>query len=337
MKRVMRRLWICLPLLLSVTLVASAALAGDREQAQKLGREGKGLIKQGKFDEAASKFKEADDLSPAPSYKLELARMLLEMKDFLGAGETLRACMDAKPREWMEKKAQKGCAPLLEEVNQRTPKLSISVFEPEAGKVTLTVDGHEFDPSNGAVDYNPGEYEVVAKAAGYETYKKKVKLEDSNTEELEITMNKGAAASGADEPAQESSGEGISAIWAYSTWGVGVAALAVGIGFGVAAIKTTNSVLDYYNCQDLECTPDPKDRRDFEADLKAAKTNGNISTAGFVIGGVGIAAGTVLFFFSDAWLGDDGDEGSPDAAEGAFNIEARPLLGPGYVGVSGTF
>ena len=116
---------------------------------------------------------------------------------------------------------------------------------------------------------------------------------------------------------------------AYISWGVGGVSLSLGIGFGVAAINTTNAVLRAWDCKEGVCPAEAED------DVIAAKTNGNISTAGFVIGGVGIAAGTVLFLLS----GDEEPKADDDETmeEARSKVRVKPVLGPAYVGVHGTF
>jgi tetratricopeptide (TPR) repeat protein len=332
----MKRSWpaACATVLTLSLLCAPAfgqASAKDKREAQKLAGEGKALIKKGDFKQAADRYERADKLDAQPSYELELARMLIELKDFLKAGQVLKKCTGAAPKAAPEKKAQADCETLAKEVAERTPSIAITVFKPEASKVKVTIAGEEIDPSEGAVAYNPGSYEVVARAGGYADWKQSVTLAEFDKKKLEITMTSSGGGDGEEGETPEDEGVGgggISPIPAIVCWSVGGVALAFGIGFGVAAIQSTNDVLDLYECQDGEC---PAEARE---DLDIAKTNGNVSTAMFVIGGAGIVAGTVLFFFSD-FGGDDEAEGEPE--DGAVELSARPLLGPGYLGVEGEF
>jgi hypothetical protein len=319
--------------LLAVTAVGQPS-GKDKREAQKLASEGKAFIKKGDFKQAADRFASADKLDPQPSYELELARMLIEAHDFLKAGQVLKQCVGAAPKAAPEKKAQADCETLKKEVGERTPSISVKVFKPEASKVKVTVDGEEIDPSEGAVAYNPGTYEVVAHAAGYEDWKKSVTLAEFDKKSFEITMTPGGgAAEGEEGEEEESDGKssgGISPIPAIVCWSVGAVGIAFGIGFGVAAIQSTNDVLDLYDCQDGECPPEARE------DLDVAKTNGNVSTAMFVIGGAGVVAGTVLFFFTDFGGGDD-KPAEEEKEEGAFELSARPLIGPTFLGVDGKF
>ena len=330
----MKRTWIAAAALTaSLFTVADVEAASwkDRRKAQKLGREAKALAVKGDFEEAAAKYREADELIPAPSYKLEQARMLVALKDFIGASEILAACVEKPPRQWVEKVAYKNCEKLVAEVDDRTPTIEVTVFEPSADVVTVTVDGESYEPGEGPVGYNPGEVKITAEADGYERFETTVKLMEGEDEAIEITMVK---AGGAEEDgADEDDGDGISPVWAYVTWGVGAVGLGLGIGFGVAAIQSTNDVLRRYDCDaDGTCNDDDPQAAD---DIETAKLNGNVSTAGFAVGFAGVTAGTILFLVSSAM--DDDESDAVDEEDAGLGVEARPMLGPGFVGVSGTF
>jgi len=313
-------------------LAASFALAApsfaERREAQKLAREGKALVQKKKWKKAAKKFKKADNLNPAPSYKLSMAKMLIELDDLVQAGDVLSEAAASTPRQWQEKKAVKDAQKLLEEVEELIPTIEVTIVEPTDDEVTVQIDGEDFEVSDGAVSYNPGRYEVTATAPGYKAFNKSVTLQEGDQKEVTVSL---LSAGPAEDAEEGSTGDGFGRMPAYIGWGVGVVGLGVGIGFGVAAITTTNEVLILYECQSGQCP------REAEADLDRAKLNGNLSTAGFVIGLAGLGAGTVLFFLADEDDADTVDEGDDSADEGMLRIDAKPLVGPGYLGVTGSF
>jgi hypothetical protein len=324
-----------------MTLALSLALAStslaapsfkDKQEAQQLAAEGKKLALKGDFKKAAKKYKKADELAPSPSYKLELARLLIELDDFIQAGEVLSAAGKDKPVSWQDKKAQKDLEALAKEVVQRTPTLAVEVAEPEASKVTITVAGEQFEPADGARPFNPGSYEVVAKADGYTPFAKTIKLDEGEAETVEVSLKKGDGASASEGADETSSGGGISPAWAYVSWGVGAVGLGLGSGFGIMAIQSTNDFLLAYDCPDGLC----KNQPGAEEDLIRVKTNGNISTAGFVVAGVGVVAGTILYLVADKG-GDEPAEEEKKAEGTETSLRAMPVLGPGYLGVSGRF
>jgi hypothetical protein len=335
MKRLLfslRTVSFALSLLLCASVATAAPTFKDRLAARKLASKGKQLARQGKHKKAAKKFKEADDLVPAPSYKLELAEMLLELGDMVQAMEVLEECMDQKPiRQWQEKLAQKKCIQLASKVDDKMPRIAVVVIEPSSEEVIIMIEGEDYDPSEGEVGFNPGKYEVTAEADGYKSFEKKVKVEEGDRKTVEVTL-KAKKKDDDDEDEDEDEGDDswrISPIPAYVAWGLGAVGVGVGIGFGIAAIQTTNEVRTVYECDGNTCPPDAED------DLNVAKLNGNLSTAGWIVGGVGVIGGTVLFLVSTE-LGDD-EEMEEGADEGKLELEARPVLGPGYIGVTGTF
>jgi hypothetical protein len=313
---------------LVVGLFAAEASAAptfkDRMEAQKLGVEAKRAAIQKDHKTAAKKFKKADELVPAPSFKLELAKQLVELGDLVQASEVLQTCMDQGPiQQWIEKRAQTQCIELASKLDDRIPRLHIDVFKPSADQVTIKVDGEEYDPAEGELRFNPGEYEIVATAQGYKTFTQTVKLDEGANKSIEISLKGGPVAKKKVEEKEDDDG-GLSPVPAYVAWGLGAVGIGVGIGFGVAAIQTTNEVLDVYGCEDNECPPEA------EEDIAVAQLNGNLSTAGFIVGGVGLVGGTILFIVSVTGGSDEEDNG--DSA-----VEVMPIVGPGFVGASGKF
>jgi len=83
----------------------------------------------------------------------------------------------------------------------------------------------------------------------------------------------------------------------------------------------------YDECIPRGCTPNEQQR--IETMDEDSATAGNMSTAGFVVGGVGVVGGITLLLLAPS---DEGG-GSTDSASGAI----RPWVGVGSAGLSGTF
>jgi hypothetical protein len=92
------------------------------------------------------------------------------------------------------------------------------------------------------------------------------------------------------------------------------------------AIQTTNQVLIDYGCENGKCP------QSAAGDLDIAKTNGNISTAAFAVGGAGVVTATVLSVLA---FGDKNEPEGDEPTEG--RVDVKPLVGPGFIGMSGTF
>ena len=108
---------------------------------------------------------------------------------------------------------------------------------------------------------------------------------------------------------------------------VGFGAAAVGLATwavtGSIALAKTESLKD--DCPDDSC---PEDR---EGDLDTARTLGNVATAGLVVGVIGTIWGVVALVVAD----EDGGEASEQGDETSASV--RPVIGPGYLGLSGQF
>src|SRR5262249_18964630 len=115
---------------------------------------------------------------------------------------------------------------------------------------------------------------------------------------------------------------------AYVSWVIGGAALAVGGGFGIAAMSA-KSDLDTV-CTANVCPPSARDK------LDTARRNGTIATVGFGLRPRGLAIGRVLFFT----VGGSGSESPTANAPNRRHAEGPTLqasLGPGRVQLAGEF
>lgn len=126
-----------------------------------------------------------------------------------------------------------------------------------------------------------------------------------------------ASATQPDPAGQEGAGLDGQRIAAIVAGGVGVVAIGLGVGFGLHSIAKGNDRdrLCPASEQALGCSPEAKRAAD------AAITAGNLSTVGWVIGGVGLASAVVL------WL----------TATERSSSEASVSLGPGTLQVSTRF
>jgi tetratricopeptide (TPR) repeat protein len=309
----------------------------DKRAAAQLEREAEVLVKKGDREQAAERFRKADELEPLIWRKYRLGKVLSDLARLLEAAEVLERATEEKAFAVRERHAAGKVKQLLEEVTSRIPTVSVKVLQPAAPSVTVELDGKTVDPSGGPVPLDPGYHQLTAKAAGHQELSREISLAERASETVEIKLVALKPAGDEEEEEDEGGGGSIGKWPAVLSWGVGVVGLGLGVGFGVAAINETNALLTDYGCVENRCPPEAQD------DLDTSKLHGNIATAGFVIGGVGVVLGTVL------WLADDASE-EPEGAEGAelpegeaepaddvARIRVRPLLGPGVIGLDGTF
>jgi hypothetical protein len=108
--------------------------------------------------------------------------------------------------------------------------------------------------------------------------------------------------------------------------GVGVVGLGAGTFFGLQSMSKRSEADDL--CPNpSSCDVRQQDKvNGLDDDARSAQT---LATIGFIAGGVGVAAGVTLFVLSG--------KKQEQAATSTQKRELRPWLGPGSVGVSGTF
>ncbi len=110
----------------------------------------------------------------------------------------------------------------------------------------------------------------------------------------------------------------------YVGFGVAGAGLVLGTVTGIVSLSRTSSLQD--ECPNDLCRPEKQD------DIDAARRIGHVSTASFVVAGLGAAVGLL------AWLDDDDEAAAPSATEPAASaLSVQPVLGVGLAGLKGTF
>ena len=123
-----------------------------------------------------------------------------------------------------------------------------------------------------------------------------------------------AATPAGNETAADAGGVGAQKVLAIVAGGIGVVGAGLGTAFGLMALSAKN---DAQNACPAQCaTHDGVDK------WSDAGSKGNVATAAFIVGGVGLATGAVL------WLTAGGSGERPAAQVG---------LGPGLLQVRGTW
>lgn len=117
--------------------------------------------------------------------------------------------------------------------------------------------------------------------------------------------------------------------WVWVGFGVGAAGwLTWGIT-GAVSLSMSSDIKD--DCSNDVCPPDR------EEDIDTAKVLAHVATAGFVVGAVGTTVGVIALV---ATMGSKDDARAHDRTAGrsrTHRLRITPQLGPGYVGVSGSF
>ncbi len=313
------------PLLLSCVLASAivtlpgAALAKGAPTAKQAEKEGQKAEKQGNLDEAKSAYEKALELEDKPGTRLRLAAIEEKLGHFVEASEHLKVALAVKKLGGVQRaKAKKQLASL----EKRTPTITFDL--PQGFDGTVKLNGQELskDALGGAVPANPGKHEVRAEAEGMKPYTESIELAEKDRKNLSVLMTELPTSAPADSdgaPGDSPKKSGGSKTLAYVALGVGVVGVGVGAFMGLQA-KSTKSELDS-KCKNGVCGDDQQDLYD------KGKTQAGIATVGFIVGAVGIGAGTVLLL--------TGGKSEVESKAGARRV--TPYVGPRQVGVYGRF
>lgn len=321
--------WVVVGLLL--TALPHTADAAGKEEAKAAYEEGRAAANAGRFKDAVKHFKRSVDADPNPQTRLELAKALVGDGKLVDANAVLNDLLNATPPVvWSVKSAAQK---LRAEIEPRIPWLQIKIVGPDPALTSISIDMKDIDRAKIDVDseipMNPGQHVIGAEADGYDDAEKSVTLIEGAHEVVELTLAKkgSVSTSGQDlDASTKPKGGGLTDspmfIPMAAGFGVGVVGLGVGGVFGILAISKANEVKD--TCKGSVCPNSSRNKTAKEDSL----LYGNVSTVGFIAGGVGVAAGAVLLVLTL-------NATPPKPKEtGAF---IKPWVGLGEAGVYGAF
>jgi hypothetical protein len=218
---------------------------------------------------------------------------------------------------------RKDCVSHVDEVNGQIPTI---VFEAKDGSgmdinaVKVTMDGQPLTEKldGTALSIDPGEHSFTFQMVGQPVVTKSFTIQQSQKDRHEAIML-GPPAPAPGLPAlpgpAASTGLGTQRIVALGTGGIGLVGVAVGAAFGAIAMSDKSSAKNA--CPGATCpTPAGSDK------WSSAEKAGNVSTVGFIVGGVALAGAATLWF---------------TARSGASAPRAQVGLGPGMLQVRGSW
>ncbi len=267
--------------------------------------EAEALIGQGKVSEACPRYAESQKLDPQLGTLLHLADCLERNGQTASAWASFR-----EAAELAEKRGDSRRELALERVAVLTPKLSRLQIKVNA-IAGLRVERDAIpvgQPLWGtAIPSDPGSHVITASAPGRRPWQGTVVVKaDGSTTSISVPelALEGAATEvepakadpaphevePAPEPKPARSSGGLARRWpALAAGGIGVVGVAVGSVFGLRSMSKKDEASKHCDgsvCSDRE---GPQLKQD-------AIDAGNLSTVGFVVGGIGLAAGAVLWF-----------------------------------------
>jgi hypothetical protein len=320
--------WILVGLALVGPLAASSAWAdpsgSDKAAAEGLFSEGRRLMDAGQFAQACPKFEASQRLDPGVGTMLNLAecyektgRTASAWAEFREVVSAARAA-DSKEREELARQRAQA-------LEGKLSRLTIAV-SPEA-KATLGLevrrDGALVDPAElgSAIPVDPGKHVIEAVAPGKQKWFNSLELAaDGETVTVTIPVLVDGPSSGAVPVAQASADSNVPPQHSSSqrtagliVGGFGVAGLAMGTIFGVKASSNWSDAKGACTDYPYGCAPGTEDK------VADAKSAGTLSTVGFIVGGVGLAAGALLWFTA----GHAEDSTRVGVGLGRVNVEGR--------------
>jgi hypothetical protein len=337
--------------------LVTAPPAGAQTKEQKAGARaaadaGGDAFDAGKYTEAADLFERAERLMHAPPHLLFAARSHVKLGHLVEARElylalTRERLPDNAPRAFRD--AQQQGEKELADVEPRVAYVSVVVQGGGgATSVHVTRNGEAVPAELLGIPtpINPGDYSYQALADGMESTATAIKLREGVRETVVLTLRDvpGAAkkppATSADptstapagsltspppsDSAPSSGGGRPFLIGSIAGFGVAVAGGVVGTIFILKSSDTAKQGDELFNqCRPVGCSLDEQARiGSFDSDAGSQK---GVAIAGFITGGVGLAAGVTLLFL---------DQNRPGAQSEA---SVTPVLGLGYAGLSGRF
>jgi len=343
---------VSLALALAFAPPALAQSDADRATARSLGQDGQAALDSKDYKTAEDRFRRADKLVHAPTLMLGLARSLAGNGKYVEAQETYNRMV----REGLPPGApdvfKKALEDAKREVDQISPKVcgvTITVQAAGGGEVPsakVTLDEAAVNVASLGVrrEIDPGGHVLRVTADGFKPAEVRFSVTDGGSINEPVTLDKdpnavvaptttattasttptGAPPSSStppqpEQPATKSHG-GSALPWV--AFGVGGAGLAVGAVTGIIAMGKHSDLAKA--CTNGVCGPDQ------QSSLDSYHSMGTISTIGFIVGGVGVAAGVVLL------LAQPKAEASASAAPAA-GLHVFPVVGPGSLGAVGSF
>jgi hypothetical protein len=327
--------WVAALLAAAVTIgVAPVARAQslDPAAATELFRQGRAAMTNGDYAAACPRFAESMRLDAKVGTALNLADCEEHLGQLASAHAQLQRAIDLARAQHDDRLglAEEHFAAL----DRRVPRLTITLAAGAPADVTVKRDDVPLGPGSlgTALPVDPGTHRIVVTATGFEARTFPVELTEGQSSQLEVSPGPRIAEAVLPPPASAPSTVSVQTVpprpetapaprassrtWGWIAGGVGVAGVGVGSVFGLLAISknaaSKQSGGGTCNAANV-CDQADKSLRD------SARTFGDVSTAAFIVGGVGLATGAILL-----WL--------VPGTRASAAVRAYPVVGAGDAG-----
>lgn len=301
----------------------AAVTDADKTVAKSLVDEGDEQFAAGAYDAAVERYRGAHALVRVPTTGWELARAL-EASHRLREAERLLVWIadypawDGQPTPFVETRDK--AAEKLEALRTRIPRLGVVVTNPHP-EMVLTIDGVA-SQADAPVSLDPGTHEVELVAPGVPRLQRRVDLQEGDRKTLTLTLESSATQPLPPPPPPlvlpQTQPERSVPLWSWIGFGAtGVGAVVGGITGGLSMSRASA-----FKATQLPNGNYPESERPTQ---RESLTLAHVSTASFVVAGVGAVVGLTGVILTYAV--------EPEAGEQAWQIE----LGPGHLGLRGSF
>lgn len=278
------------------TLALAPRIARADSGAQALFDEGKRFMTAGDIDKACDRFERSQALEPAGGTLLHLAACREQQGNTATAWDLFNQALSAA-RASQRKDREQVAAEHIAALEPKLVRVRIVVSAQAKGIAHLAIrrDGKAIDNAawGVAAPIDPGTHEISASAPGRVDWKKKITAVkpgssvDVEVPDLEVAPASATAPSAATDGSDGTTQRTIAVV----AGGVGVVGVVIGTVFGLRSSSK-------HDAADRACGgPAPADCPQEGVDAgNAARSAGNVSTIGFILGGAGLAAGAILWF-----------------------------------------
>jgi hypothetical protein len=346
---------------LALGLIAPTALAqsdADRATARTLGQDGQQALDAKDYRTAEDRFRRADKLVHAPTLELGLARALAGVGKFVESQETYnRMVREGLPPGAPDvfKRAVDDARKEVDGVATKVGAVTITVKSANGTEIPdpiVSLDGLPINSASLGIRraIDPGNHVLHVAATGYKPADLNFPVAQGSNIDQPILLEKDLSAAPGSAPSVAPAAPGAPApvvvgaatatpaggadtspplpahkasILPYVAFGVGGAGLALGIITGAMAAGKHSTLVS--ECTGGFCpTGSSAAAVQAQSDLSSYHSLGAVSTVGFIVAGVGAAAGVVLLITA------------PKSAP-ATGLSISPVIGLGSVGAIGSF
>lgn len=304
--------------LASTPRLATAQDFATKSAARKLGEEGIALFEKKQYAEALEKFNLAEQIVPAPTLGLRAARCLVQLGRFVEASERyLEVTRITLPQSQITpafRKAQADAVLEREDLLPLIPSLTITITGPMDATTMVFVDGEQVPTAlvGQKQPIDPGVHEIEVRRKDT-SIKKKVDIVIKENEKATLDLP----------PLPAPKGPELDPKLRMIAW------IGMGVGAGGTIAFAVNGSLAVSKERDLvkacgderECLPQ------FHKDVDTYDMVRYATTAGIVAGVVGFGVGIPLLILKPTLK----------PKKDALIPMWTPIVGPGVVGVRGTF